>query len=102
MRDELLFEPSNSIDYTFDSMSSGDRSILDHFLLSEGLRDSVLNYSVIHDGDNLSYHDPIRISLDMIVGLSPPLVHSDNPVKKLAWRNAKQSSLPIVDEFLHL
>ena len=95
MRYEKLFEPFSSIDYTFDSMSGGERSILDHFLLSENLRDNVINYCVVHEGDNLSDHDPIRLLLDFQVhhSLLTKSFARRSFSKKLCWRDAKESSL---------
>ena len=62
MSDETLFEPDNDIDYTYESMVAGDRSVLDHFLISDNLRDNIVSYRVLHEGDNTSDHDPICIS----------------------------------------
>ena len=35
LTEECVFEPNNSIDFTYESKVSGDRSFLEHFLLSE-------------------------------------------------------------------
>ena len=46
----------SSVDFTFESKSSGSRSIIDHFLLSETLIKKVLLYESVHDNDNFSDH----------------------------------------------
>lgn len=96
---ETIFEPASSIDYTFESMASGVRSFLDHFIVSENLLDKVLCYEVIHDGDNLSDHVPIRLTLDIPLVYTPiekPSGHS----KKLCWRKAKPSSIEAYSKHL--
>ena len=48
----------SSVDFTFERKSSGSRSIIDHFLLSETLIKNVLLYESVHDNDNFSDHSP--------------------------------------------
>ena len=101
MSDETLFEPDSSIDYTFMSMASGDRSTLDHFLLSHNFNTRVLRYDVIHDGDNLSDHDPVCIWLDIDLTYCQPshnIIDSKPP--KLCWRKARISSISAYQEQL--
>ena len=92
MTDETLVEPVNRIDFTFESMSTGDRSHIDHFLVSENLLNRVINYDVTHDALNLSDHSPIIIELDIqAVSIPQPVNTSTNP--KLSWRDASPESL---------
>jgi len=69
-----------STDYTYASKSYFSRSCIDHFVLSEGLCDSVESYSILHDGDNLSdsvTHNTLDVSV----------------IDKLLWDKATTSQL---------
>ena len=57
----------SNVDYTYCSKSNNERSCLDHFLLSDNLFIIECQYECKHDGDNLSDHDPIIMSLDLPV-----------------------------------
>ena len=95
MCNETLVEPLNGIDYTFQSMASGDRSILDHFLLSDNLNSRVLCYDVLHEGDNTSDHEPIYISIDLDLLYTDHVRDTSHKADKLCWRKAKASSISI-------
>ena len=63
----VIRHSSNKVDYTYESKVSGERSTLDHFLISENLFDLVAHYTVKHDGDNLSDHSPVCLRLTIPV-----------------------------------
>lgn len=70
MRNESIIEPSSEIDYTyFKDMDDGHkiRSWLDHFFVSDNMKNDVLSYGVLHHGDNLSDHCAIYLSIDLSV-----------------------------------
>ena len=53
----------NCIDFTYESMSNDTRSLIDHHLVSEGLKNSIGSYEVLHDIENLSDHAPVALKL---------------------------------------
>ena len=57
----------SNVDYTYCSKINNERSCLDHLLLSDNLFNIICQYECKHDGDNLSDHDPIIMSLDLPV-----------------------------------
>lgn len=56
---------NSNVSYTYESKINGEKSILDHFLMCENLFPSVCKYESLHDGDNLSDHCPISMTLDL-------------------------------------
>ena len=58
---------TSNVDYTYCSKISKERSCLDHFLLSDNLFNIICQYECKHDGDNLTDHDPIIMSLALPV-----------------------------------
>ena len=56
------YEVFNNTDFTYMS-SNGARSTIDHFIFNENLYNCLLNFNVMSDGDNLSDHLPIFITL---------------------------------------
>ena len=51
------------IDYSFESKADNDRSHIDHFPTSNCLLELIKSYGIHHDGDNLSDHNPLFLSL---------------------------------------
>ena len=60
----LLSDVAN-VKYTYENESTCAESILDHFIISENLYETILEYRSVHDGHNLSDHAPIMIKLDI-------------------------------------
>ena len=58
---------SSDVDYTFQSKINNERSIIDHFLLTGNLFNMICEYKVVRDGDNLSAHGVIQMSLQIPV-----------------------------------
>lgn len=58
--------PQSNIDFTYES-STGSKSVIDHFMVSQNLSDSILSYQVLHDGDNLSDHSALVLCLDISI-----------------------------------
>ena len=65
--EDLVEPPGSAIDYSYENVVTGDRSFIDHFLITDNLRDRVNSYYCAHDGHNLSDHSPIFIELDLAV-----------------------------------
>ena len=96
MADEFLFESINVIDFTCESKATGDRSVLDHFLLSENFKSSIVKYDVLHEGDNLSDHSAIMLTLSIPMNYTAPSDVSHKS-EKLNWDKASESVLSIIN-----
>ena len=77
------------VDYTYKNETTGSRSVIDHFIVSDNLRDVITEYIVTHDGDNLSDHDPVRIAINTPVERSAERGSQQQP-QRLAWHRASQ------------
>ena len=55
------------VDYTFMSKINGNRSTIDHFLLTDNLFNTICRYRCIHEGDNLSDHSILQVELQLPV-----------------------------------
>ena len=62
-----LYLDVSSILYSFESKCNGDTSIIDHILVSENLYCNIMKCSCLHEGDNLSDHSPVIISLNIAI-----------------------------------
>ena len=49
-----LHHTKSNVTYTYESKSSGQKSLIDHFVLSENLFDRILCYDTLSEIDNLS------------------------------------------------
>ena len=82
-----------TVDYTY-NFNMDRFNVLDHLILSGTLFDDALvSVDVIHDGDNLSDHDPIIIKLNLysnIVSLSQKVYR-----EKIAWYKASEDNLSV-------
>ena len=52
-------------DYTYEILTNGCRSMIDHFLVSENLSSSVCDVSVRHNIDNISDHAILSLSVNL-------------------------------------
>lgn len=89
----------SNVDYTFESKASGERSLLDHFIVSENLVGSICEHNVVHRGDNLSDHSPIEITMDISTR------YTEDPVSRtesthLMWNKANSNNLQAYKEKL--
>ena len=53
------------VDFSNHSTSNQSVSLIDHFFVSVNLIVNFISYNVLHEGDNLSDHDAIRLKLKM-------------------------------------
>ena len=60
----------SDVDFTFMSKISHDRSIIDHFLMTENLFNTICMYRSLHEGDNLSDHSVLQMQLQLPVEYS--------------------------------
>ena len=90
MSDESLVEPINVIDYTYESKINGEKSHLDHFLVSPNFE--VLHYKVVHTGDNQSDHSYVVLSLSVSLDYvaSSDCVHKSG---RLNWDGASDECI---------
>ena len=57
---------NSAVDFTFES-AQGSRSSIDHFVISDNLKEGVVDLFSVHEGDNLSDHSPLFIRFDLEV-----------------------------------
>ena len=82
----------NVTEFSYEN-SVGNRSFLDHFLVSENMIRSVTKLQVIHSGDNLSDHCPVIMSCD-IKGMADSVkVGHISYQPKPSWRLATQEHI---------
>jgi hypothetical protein len=86
-----LTHECSRVNYTYESKVTGDRSTLDHFLVTENLYQYITNYQSIHAGDNLSDHSVLSMSLDI------PITHYMEETKnlsgKVSWQKASNHDI---------
>ncbi len=95
LRRGLDYQDKN-VDYTYESKMNGDRSLIDHFLVTDNLFNNMKRYEVVHDGDNLSDHSVLCMVLDS-VNLSYEHVTNEFTCKP-RWSDA---SLENIQEYQH-
>ena len=74
-----------NIDYTYESTINHIKSVIDHFIVSRDIYDSIEQFVVQHDGDNLSDHDVISMQVPISVSFDSIDVEQ---VRKPLWRKA--------------
>ena len=57
----------SDVDFIFTSEIRHDRSIIDHFLMTENLFNTICMYTSLHEGDNLSDHCVLQMQLQLPV-----------------------------------
>ena len=104
----MLKYPINNIDFTFRGIN-GVKTLIDYFFVSEYVNENILNYSVYHDGDNLSDHDLIvmKINDDFMSKNHKSLLNDDSSSLKpiLQWDKVDQNQIyfykNVLDDLLH-
>ena len=93
----------HAVDFTFESKANGSRSVLDHFLVSSNICECIDNYYVKHDGDNVSDHSPVCMSLNINYSRVTESVDCEN-VPRYQWHQATDTELvkykSTLDEYL--
>ena len=79
--DHLL--PPNSFSYHHEALDH--KKLNDHFIISNSLSESFSNHKIIDDGENLSDHRPIVITLSSSIQEFVPECSSNNQAPKLKW-----------------
>ena len=80
------------VDFSFESISNGKRSILDHFIILDNMFFLINNYYVTHDVDDFSYHSPIYLNLDIPISYYQSR-NTDHAIPRLRWDYASQSDI---------
>ena len=82
----------SSVNFTYENESSGARSLIDHFVVSDNLLDEVRQYSALDQGHNPSDHCPILLVLSTA---APHLPLSDSCVNKVIvpWATASTDQI---------
>ena len=80
------------IDYTFESKITFSKSCIDHFLISRSFASNISECKVMHDGANLSDHDPIGLILDIPVShcTESPTLQAKSSVQ---WAKASKDDI---------
>lgn len=97
------YMPNAEVDYTYESKSNGRRSILDHILVTNNLISHVTTCRSIHDGDNLSDHELLNVTLN-VQNLS--YAEDTVPIHRVTpkWHVASEKQLDdytrVLDQFL--
>ena len=80
------------VDYTYLSKMNNERSVIDHFLLTDNLFNTILVYMSIHEGDNLSDHSALQLVLQLPIQYSveqPNVGHT----KRVQWHKANNDHI---------
>ena len=78
------------IDYTYESKINYSKSNIDHFIVLCNLFDSIEQFTMLHDGDNLSDHDVISMRIHIAISYDNVNVEC---VNKPLWSKATQQQL---------
>ena len=62
LKNGLQYKDSDIL-FTYESMVNENWSITDHFLVSDNLFNAINRYHTLHEGDNVSDHPPVCMSL---------------------------------------
>ena len=87
--------------FSYESKINGDRSLLDHFLVSDSTFYAITEYTSSHHGQNLSDHKAIRLFLDIDVNY---VVFSDlDSVRSQScdWAKATENQLELYKQQLN-
>ena len=89
-REFLTMVDNEMADYTYESLTNGCRSMIDHFLVSENLSSSVCDVSIKHDVDNISDHSILSLSVNLEkIDL---MINVENEAK-LLWSRASDEDI---------
>ena len=88
----------STVDYTYCCPVSHSYHTIDHFIVNSGMEVLVSNYFTVHDGDNVSSHSPVCLSL------SVPVSYFDSSERKFVpkpkWTNISQNDVDYYKESL--
>ncbi|ELT97829.1 hypothetical protein CAPTEDRAFT_217225 [Capitella teleta] len=88
----------NRVDFTYENEATGAKSTLDHFIFNLSLCDSLIDYFCSHDGDNMSDHAPIFLTLD--VPSSSKTCDRVSVSKGVSWNRATDTDILAYKETL--
>ena len=91
----------NTTTFSYESKINGDRSLLDHFLVSDSTFHAITEYTSLDHGHNLSDHNDIRLVLDIDVNY---VVLSDLDsvrAQSCDWAKATENQLELYKQQLN-
>ena len=74
------------MDYTYESLSNGAKSTLDHFMVSEYVFEFIRNVTVVHDVNNISDHSILSVSFNICVDYTHTAMKKNEAI--LLWASA--------------
>lgn len=77
-----------TVDYTYSNEFTRVRSTIDHFIISKNIESQLMSYVCKKDGDNLSDHDPVQLSLRVPTSISKSHSQFVFNSKRPAWHRA--------------
>ena len=93
---ENLIHPGNPYDqteFTFQSLATDDRSYIDHFFISESLYQDDVQYSILHEGDNVSDHAAVSLTLSIPVQIINQPTDVTNKQRTFNWKKATDENM---------
>ncbi|ELU11340.1 hypothetical protein CAPTEDRAFT_210625 [Capitella teleta] len=90
----------NRVDFTYENEATGAKSTLDHFIFNLSLYDSLIDYFCSHDGDNMSGHAPIFLTLDVLS--SSKTCDRVSVIKGVSWNRATDTDILAYKETLRV
>ena len=82
-----------NIDFTFESKATGNRSTVDHFVISQNFVNQIIQYGAMHDGDNLSDHAPVTMQLTLPNRLEYVDTDDSTTMSKPLWQKASPQQM---------
>ena len=82
----------NASDYTYENVN-GDRSNIDHFLVSPNLAPHIISSDIFHDADNFSDHAMISLVTSHDIGRYEPTTRQAVTTPGLKWKSASDAAL---------
>ena len=97
MKCELNHILSNA-KYTYMSKINGDNSYLDHFLVTNNLFNTIVDYRSLHDVDNLSDHEALQMRLQIPINYLPDTGVAHKYKKTLSDKASLSELHPAIQE----
>ena len=92
--------PEADVPYTYESRMNAEKSTLDHFLVCERLFPSISGYKSCHDGDNLSDHSPLSMSIEIDVA-SEAVEHEEPSGTHFNWDRTTEIDITLFQNELN-
>lgn len=81
--------PRARLDFSYYNDFNHASSLIDHFVVSENIANSITSVTCVHEGDNLSDHSPVLLDLTALAFERENSIQRESePSKRPAWRKA--------------